>query len=106
MEDQFLNEWLESQYQQASKRVQQGQHKHEDLTIIMLKHQTNHITHLETDLRSEIKDMRREMKDLWSEIKDMRREMKELGSAINSQTWKMITALGYFTAIIAMVIKL
>ena len=129
MEDQFLNKWLEDQYQEASKRVQHGQHKHEDLTIIMLKHQTNHIAHLETDLRGEIKSLRVEMHaeikslrtemhaeinslraEMHAEIKNLRDELrgeiKELRMAISAQTWKMITALGFFTAIVALLIKL
>lgn len=123
--EKFLDDWLEQEYQAAIERLRNKQHKHEDLTIIMLKHQTNHMNHLEKDLRGDIvglhSQLGTEISNLRSEITNVRTELsteirrlderitasnQELGDKINGQTWKMIMSLGFFTAIIALVIKL
>jgi len=54
MQDAILNELLDGQYAAARDRFADGQHSHEDLTIIMLKHQTNHIAHLDQDVHAKL----------------------------------------------------
>ena len=54
MEDKLLLELLEANYEQARNRFAKNEHSHEDLTVIILKHQTNHIAHLDADLRNAI----------------------------------------------------
>ncbi len=71
--EKFLDDWLEDEHHKATERLRAGKHSHEDLTIIMLKHQTNHISHLEQDLRGDIADLRTEMR---TEIADSRTEMR------------------------------
>ena len=96
MEDQFLIELLNSKYSEARDRFRDGSHSHEDLTIMMLKHQTNHIAHLESDLNAKIDDVKEEIKEIRGEIKDVRGE-------IHAQTWKLLggvaVLLGLFTFI-------
>ena len=41
---------------------------HENLTIMMLKHQTNHIAHLEVDMPNEFKEVRNAINDLRQEM--------------------------------------
>ena len=83
--EKFLDDWLEDKHYEATERLREGKHTHEDLTIIMLKHQTNHINHLEKDLRGDIAEVRSEVIDLRSEIGSVRDELRsELRSEIGS----------------------
>ena len=50
-----MAELLDSRYQKSLEKFRKSEHDHEDLTIIMLKHQTNHISHLDIDLNNRIK---------------------------------------------------
>ena len=107
MEDQFLIELLNSKYSEARDRFRDGSHSHEDLTIMMLKHQTNHIAHLESDLNAKIDDVKEEIKEIRGEIKDfkeeIRGEIKDVRGEIHAQTWKLLggvaVLLGLFTFI-------
>ena len=85
MEDILLVEILDSKYQEARDRFTNGEHTHEDLTVMMLKHQTNHIEHLEKDLRGEIKD---------------------LGARITSESNRTITIIGIIIAVAAIVVTI
>ena len=61
-DDKFLDDWLESQAQQVMEQVAGGQSISSDqMMILMLKVQTNRITHLYIDLRSEMRALREDM---------------------------------------------
>ena len=64
MEDKLLLELLQTHYEKARDRFSEGKHTHEDLTIIILKHQTNHIAHLDADLRGAIATLDKRVDDL------------------------------------------
>jgi gas vesicle protein len=104
MQDAILNELLDGQYAAARDRFAEGQHSHEDLTIIMLKHQTNHIAHLDQDvhakidkldvkiqdvkdaLKSEIKEVKDSLKSEVKEVKDsLKSEVKEVKDSLKSE---------------------
>ena len=124
MQDAILNELLDGQYAEARDRFAEGQHSHEDLTIIMLKHQTNHIAHLDQDVHAKIDKLDEKIQDvkdsLKSEIKEVKgsleseiKEVKDsLGAKIDglskdiyNQSWRMILAIGLMTSLFTFVMK-
>ena len=113
MQDAILNELLDSKYAEARDRFAEGDRSHEDLTIIMLKHQTNHIAHLDQDVHSEINSLRAEIgevKDsLDAEIKEVKdslgAKIADLGKDINNQSWRMVVLMGLLTSVFTFIVK-
>ena len=109
-DDSFFDQWLETQSQRVMQKVTDGHGiQHEEMMILMLKAQTNHFAHLDQDLRNEMIELRKDMDKRFEQVdkrfeemrKDMDRrfeqtqeELKKLYQAINTQTWKMIGAIG------------
>ena len=54
MEDRLLLELLETRYEKAHGQFIKGKHTLEDLTIIFLKHQNDHLVHMNADLSNAI----------------------------------------------------
>ena len=111
MEDKLLLELLQTHYEKARDRFSEGKHTHEDLTIIILKHQTNHIAHLDAGLRGAIATLDKRVGDLDRKIdtsiskldKDLR---SDLHSVIRHQTMVFLGTMAVLTAIVIAVIKL
>jgi len=61
-DEQFFEDWLDSQAQKVMEQVAGGQGISSDqMMILMLKAQTNHFVHLDVDLRTEMKALREDM---------------------------------------------
>ena len=61
-DDNFFDDWLDTQAQKVMEQVASGQSISSDqMMILMLKAQTNHFSHLDIDLRSEMKASREDM---------------------------------------------
>ncbi len=61
-DDKFFDDWLDAQAQKVMGQVASGQSISSDqMMILMLKAQTNHFTHLDIDLRSEMRALREDM---------------------------------------------
>jgi hypothetical protein len=99
MQDAILNELLDNKYAEARDRFAEGQHSHEDLTIIMLKHQTNHIAHLDQDVRSGIKDVKDSLDKKIEDVKN------SLHKSIYTLTWRMMLAMGLMTSVFTFIVK-
>ncbi len=95
MQDAILNELLDGQYVAARDRFGEGQHSHEDLTIIMLKHQTNHIAHLDQDVHAKIDKLDEKIQG----VKD------SVHKSISTLTWRMMLAMGLMTSVFTFVVK-
>ena len=68
-DDKFLDDWLESQAQQVMEQVAGGQSISSDqMMILMLKVQTNRITQLYIDLRSEMRALREDMDKRFEQV--------------------------------------
>jgi len=105
-DDKFFEQWLETQSQRIMQKVADGAGVNpEEMMILMLKAQTNHFAHLDQDLRGEMIQLRQDMdkrfeqvdkrfEQVQEEIKKMQEEIKKMYQAINTQTWKMIGAIG------------
>ena len=124
MQDAILNELLDGQYIAARDRFAEGQHSHEDLTIIMLKHQTNHIAHLDQDVHAKIDKLGGKIqsvnKSLDDKIQSVNKSLEakidklddkiqgvrdSLHKSINTQTWRMMLAMGLMTSVFTFVVK-
>ena len=89
-DDNMFEKWLNEKAGEVFDKVGREEAiRPDEMIILVLKAQVNHFTHLDTDLRkdmrdlcedmiAEIKDLREEMKDLREEMNELRREMNEL----------------------------
>jgi len=123
-DDKFFEQWLETQSQRIMQKVADGAGVNpEEMMILMLKAQTNHFAHLDQDLRGEMIQLRRDMDKRFEEMRcdmdkrfeqvdkrfeqmdkrfeqvdkrfeQMQEEIKKMYQVINTQTWKMIGAIG------------
>ena len=110
MEDKLIVEILDSKYAQARNNFRDGNASHEDLTIMMLKHQTNHIAHLEVDMSNECKDVRNEINDvcqeMHTEFKDVRNEINGLRQEIKAVSNKNLTIIGLMLVVMTAVVTI
>ena len=61
-ENKILEAWLDDQTQLVMKKVTSGEGlEPADMMVLVLKIQTNHVAHMEQDLRQEMVDLRQEM---------------------------------------------
>ena len=117
MQDAILNELLDNKYAEARDRFAEGQHSHEDLTIIMLKHQTNHIAHLDQDVRSGIKDVKDSLDKKIEDVKDslevkigtLDKKIEDVKNSLHKSiytlTWRMMLAMGLMTSVFTFIVK-
>ena len=62
LENKILEAWLDDQTQIVMKKVTSGEGlESTDMMVLVLKIQTNHVAHMEQDLRQEMVDLRQEM---------------------------------------------
>ena len=124
-EDRLFDEWLDSEAKKAIDKFRNNEELSiEDKMILTLKAQTNHFAHLDIELKDDIKKLDEKIEKYQKENikkfekidekfekidqefknmhKEFRKEFNRLYSAINSQTWKMIGAIG----LIAIFIKI
>ena len=76
LENKILEAWLDDQTQLVMKKVTSGEGlEFTDMMVLVLKIQTNHVAHMEQDLRQEMVDLRQEMKD---SREDMNRRLDQV----------------------------
>ena len=76
LENKILESWLDDQTQLVMKKVTSGEGlESTDMMVLVLKIQTNHVAHMEQDLRQEMVDLRQEMKD---SREDMNRRLDQV----------------------------
>lgn len=65
----LFEQWLDSEAQKAMQKiVNQEAINQNEMMILVLKAQTNHITHLELDLRGEMKALREDMDKRFEQV--------------------------------------
>ena len=65
----FFDDWLDTQAQKVMEQVASGQSISSDqMMILMLKAQTNHFSHLDVDLRSEMRALREDMDKRFEQV--------------------------------------
>ena len=68
-DDKFFDDWLDTQAQKVMEQVASGQSISSDqMMILMLKAQTNHFSHLDVDLRSEMRALREDMDKRFEQV--------------------------------------
>ncbi len=66
-----FEQWLDENAQKAMQKVTNNEAlKSEEIIVLVLKAQTNHITHLEQDLRGEILTLRKDMNDRFEQVQE------------------------------------
>lgn len=106
MQNEVLNDVLDDQYAEAKKRFAGGNHSSEDLVIIMLKHQSTIIEHMDEKTHSLIQELESSLK---SELVKLDRKIEDvkdaLNKSINTLTWRMMLAMGLMTSVFTFVVK-
>ena len=122
--DDIFDEWLDSESRSVLDKFKKNEHLTiEDKMILTLKAQTNHFAHLDIELREEIeksrklsseelKEFRTEQNKKWEDQNkkwedqnkrwdennkkwdENNKNIQKIYESINSQTWKMIGAVG------------
>jgi ElaB/YqjD/DUF883 family membrane-anchored ribosome-binding protein len=81
-DDKFFDDWLDGQAQKVMEKVASGEGiAPEQMMILMLKAQTNHFTHLDVDLRSDMQNLdsrlSSEMQKMNERLSGEMRELRE-----------------------------
>ena len=80
-DDNMFEKWLNEKAGEVFDKVGREEAiRPDEMIILVLKAQVNHFTHLDTDLRKDMRDFR---EDMSAEIKDLREEMKDLREDMN-----------------------
>ena len=80
-DDNMFEKWLNEKAGEVFDKVGREEAiRPDEMIILVLKAQVNHFTHLDTDLRKDMRDLR---EDMSAEIKDLREEMKDLREDMN-----------------------
>ena len=80
-DDNMFEKWLNEKAGEVFDKVGREEAiRPDEMMILVLKAQVNHFTHLDTDLRKDMRDFR---EDMSAEIKDLREEMKDLREDMN-----------------------
>ena len=80
-DDKFFDNWLDTQSQKVMEQVASGQSISPDqMMILMLKAQTNHFSHLDIDLRNEMRLLREDMDKRFEQV-DKRFEQMQVETA-------------------------
>ena len=80
-ENKILEAWLDDQTQLVMKKVTSGEGlEPTDMMVLVLKIQTNHVAHMEQDLRQEMVDLRQEMKE---SREDMNRRLDQVDKRLD-----------------------
>ena len=80
-DDNMFEKWLNEKAGEVFDKVGREEViRPDEMIILVLKAQVNHFTHLDTDLRKDMRDLR---EDMSAEIKDLREEMKDLREDMN-----------------------
>lgn len=120
----FFDQWLDEEAQRVQERIKTSQPLDaDDKVLLILKAQVNHFHHLDIELREEVQTLRLDMDkrfdrmdqrfeqvdrrfeqvdkrfeqmrtDMDKRFEQTQEELKKLYQAINTQTWKMIGAIG------------
>ena len=68
-ENKILEAWLDEQTQLVMKKVTSGEGlEPTDMMVLVLKIQTNHVAHMEQDLRQEMVDLREDMNRRFEQV--------------------------------------
>ena len=68
-ENKILEAWLDDQTQLVMKKVTSGEGlEPTDMMVLVLKIQTNHVAHMEQDLRQEMVDLRQDMNKRFEQV--------------------------------------
>ena len=87
-DDNMFEKWLNEKAGEVFDKVGREEViRPDEMIILVLKAQVNHFTHLDTNLRKDMRDLREDMsagiKDLREEMKDLREDMNELRRETN-----------------------
>ena len=78
-DDNMFEEWLNEKAGEVFDKVGREEAiRPDEMIILVLKAQVNHFTHLDTDLRKNMRDLREDMNELRRETNDLRKDMNEL----------------------------
>ena len=85
LKNKYFEEWLDQMVDNVMKKMGSKEAiSSEDMLIMVLKSQSNHFSHLDTDLRSEMKNLREDTNKHFEEVReDMNRRFEESREDMN-----------------------
>jgi len=94
----IFNNWLKKE----AEKVQTKLEKEEGLTqddklVVIIKQQSNHISHLEADLKAGLAGLDQKIINLENKIDD---KFDKIYTALDRQTWRLVMAIGALGALI------
>ena len=104
-DDQFFENWLDTQAQKVMGLVAEGQSISSDqMMILMLKAQTNHFAHLDIDLRQDMQnldsrlcsEMEKLNERLSSEMRDLRLDMDKRFEQVDKRFEQLTSRIDQF----------
>ncbi len=100
-----FEQWLDENAKKAMQKVTNNEAlKSEEIIVLVLKAQTNHITHLEQDLRGEILTLRKDMNNRFEQVD---KRFESVQAQINSfMRWSLTAMISCSGVTIAAVVAI
>ena len=81
-----FEQWLDENAKKAMQKVTSNEAlKSEEIIVLVLKAQTNHITHLEQDLRGEILKLRKDMNNRFEQVDERFEQVDKRFESVQAQ---------------------
>ena len=109
-DDNMFEKWLNEKAGEVFDKVGREEAiRPDEMIILVLKAQVNHFTHLDTDLRKDMRDLREDMgaevKDLRQESISLRRDMntlrEDMEKRFNRTQWLIGTGVAFLTVLMS-----
>ena len=102
-DDNMFEKWLNEKAGEVFDKVGREEAiRPDEMIILVLKAQVNHFTHLDTDLRKDMRDLR---EDMSAEIKDLREDMntlrEDMEKRFNRTQWLIGTGVAFLTVLMS-----
>ena len=92
-ENNLVEEWLDKKSSEIILKLDKEPLKSEEMMILVLKAQSNHFLHLDTDLRNDMKELREDMGQRFEQVD------KRFERVYNFMKWQAGFALTFLVAI-------
>jgi len=111
----IFDKWLNNESQKVQLKLEKDEAlTQDDKLIVLIKQQSNHIFHLDIDLRKEIEDLRTEVNGKFDSLrvefneqfKDIKEEMKYLNARIDGLTWKLLGGMSLLMGLFLALLKI
>ena len=98
-DDNMFEKWLNEKAGEVFDKVGREEAiRPDEMIILVLKAQVNHFTHLDTDLRKDMRDLREDMNTLREDMNTLREDMEK---RFNRTQWLIGTGVAFLTVLMS-----